>query len=146
MEVKNLVSPFASLSISFKPRLIHDIRLSVSTAAKMIAYLHPLWEYYNHGDEGCEENSEVQASAPNSIAVFFNTPRFVIPYQFFDTSAVSSISSEIRRRNSMDFVIRRITGRTLEYGHVIKISRVALKKAFYLYNIRNIGCFLLINT
>ncbi len=33
-----------------------------------------------------------ETSGRNSIPVFFNTPRFVIPYRFFDTGAVSSIS------------------------------------------------------
>ncbi len=34
-----------------------------------------------------------EASAPNSIPVFKDTPHFVIPYQFLRTGAVSSISS-----------------------------------------------------
>jgi hypothetical protein len=58
-------------------------------------------------------------SGCNSIPVFNDAPYFVILYQFFDTGAVSSISSQIRCYIRIDFIIRRITARILLYGHVI---------------------------
>jgi hypothetical protein len=71
-------------------------------------------------------------SVPNSIPVFFNTPRLVIPYRFFSTGTLSNIFIKIRPGNHMDLVIRYITGRILVYGHVIKISRVRVKKGLLL--------------
>jgi hypothetical protein len=67
-------------------------------------------------------------SVSNSIPVFFNTPRLVIPYRFFSTGAVSNIVIEIRPRNYINFIMQHITSHILAYRHVIEISRVHKKK------------------
>jgi hypothetical protein len=43
-----------------------------------------------------QSESDNTSSVPNSIPVFFNTPRLVILYRFFSTGAVSNIFIKIR--------------------------------------------------